>query len=95
MPSLIGGESLVPYCLTEPGAGSDTARLRTRAHHEGDEYVLDGSRCFISSTGSTQVPIIMAYTGEDGTRGISCFLAPVDASGIRYSRNGDKMDWHT
>ncbi len=84
LPGLIGGESLASYCLTEPDAGSDAARLRTRARREGDEYVLDGSKCFISGAGSTQVLIVMARTGEDGARGISCFLVPADAPGIRY-----------
>ena len=64
LPGLIGGESLASYCLTEPDAGSDAARLRTRARREGDEYVLDGSKCFISGAGSTQVLIVMARTGE-------------------------------
>ncbi|VTQ12846.1 acyl-CoA dehydrogenase [Pseudomonas aeruginosa] len=93
LPGLIGGESLASYCLTEPDAGSDAARLRTRARREGDEYVLDGSKCFISGAGSTQVLIVMARTGEDGARGISCFLVPADAPGIRYGRNEDKMGW--
>ncbi len=93
LPGLIGGESLASYCLTEPDAGSDAARLRTRARREGDEYVLDGAKCFISGAGSTEVLIVMARTGEDGAKGISCFLVPADAAGIRYGRNEDKMGW--
>ncbi|MEO4045946.1 isobutyryl-CoA dehydrogenase [Pseudomonas sp. CAU 1711] len=90
---LISGEALASYCLTEPDAGSDAAHLRTRARRDGDDYVLDGSKCFISGAGSTDVLIVMARTGEDGAKGISCFLVPGDASGVKYGRNEDKMGW--
>jgi len=93
LPRLISGELLASYCLTEPDAGSDAAHLRTRARREGDSYVIDGSKCFISGAGSTQVLIVMARTGEDGARGISCFLVPGDAEGVRYGRNELKMGW--
>lgn len=93
LPRLISGELLASYCLTEPDAGSDAAHLRTRARREGDSYVIDGSKCFISGAGSTQVLIAMARTGEDGARGISCFLVPGDAEGVRYGRNELKMGW--
>jgi len=93
LPGLISGQTLASYCLTEPDAGSDAANLRTRARREGDEYVIDGSKCFISGAGSTQVLIVMARTGEDGAKGISCFLVPADAPGGRYGRNEDKMGW--
>jgi alkylation response protein AidB-like acyl-CoA dehydrogenase len=90
---LTTGELLASYCLTEPDAGSDAAHLRSRARREGDEYVLDGSKCFISGAGSTDVLIVMARTGEDGARGISCFLVPADSPGVKYGRNEDKMGW--
>src|SRR5690606_3352441 len=93
LPGLTSGELLASYCLTEPDAGSDAAHLRTRARRDGDEYVLDGSKCFISGAGSTDVLIVMARTGEDGARGISCFLVPADAEGVKYGRNEDKMGW--
>jgi alkylation response protein AidB-like acyl-CoA dehydrogenase len=93
LPGLTSGELLASYCLTEPDAGSDAAHLRTRARREGDEYVLDGSKCFISGAGSTDVLIVMARTGEDGAKGISCFLVPADAPGVKYGRNEDKMGW--
>jgi alkylation response protein AidB-like acyl-CoA dehydrogenase len=93
LPGLIDGRLLASYCLTEPDAGSDAAHLRTRARRDGDYYVLDGSKCFISGAGSTDVLIVMARTGEDGAKGISCFLVPADAAGIRYGRNEDKMGW--
>ncbi len=93
LPRLTSGELLASYCLTEPDAGSDAAHLRTRARREGDEYVLDGSKCFISGAGATEVLIVMARTGADGAKGISCFLVPGDAEGVSYGRNELKMGW--
>jgi hypothetical protein len=94
LPRLVSGELLASYCLTEPDAGSDAAHLRTRARREGDDYVLDGSKCFISGAGSTDVLIVMARTGEDsGAKGVSCFLVPADAEGVQYGRNELKMGW--
>lgn len=94
LPRLVSGELLGSYCLTEPDAGSDAAHLRTRARRDGDYYVLDGSKSFISGAGATQLLLVMARTGEDpGARGISCFLVEADAPGIRYGRNEAKMGW--
>ncbi len=94
LPRLVSGELLASYCLTEPDAGSDAAHLRTRAKRDGDDYVLDGSKCFISGAGSTDVLIVMARTGEDsGAKGVSCFLVPADAEGVKYGRNELKMGW--
>jgi len=94
LPRLTSGELLASYCLTEPDAGSDAANLRTRARRDGDDYVIDGSKCFISGAGSTDVLIVMARTGEDsGAKGVSCFLVPADAEGVKYGRNELKMGW--
>ncbi|WP_339082213.1 isobutyryl-CoA dehydrogenase [Pseudomonas sp. TMP9] len=94
LPRLVSGELLASYCLTEPDAGSDAAHLRTRAKRDGDDYVLDGSKCFISGAGATDVLIVMARTGEDsGAKGVSCFLVPADAEGVKYGRNELKMGW--
>lgn len=93
LPGLVSGELLASYCLTEPDAGSDAAHLRTRARREGDDYLIDGSKCFISGAGATDVLIVMARTGEDGAKGISCFLVPADAAGVKYGRNELKMGW--
>src|SRR5690606_19323302 len=96
LPRLVSGELLASYCLTEPDAGSDAAHLRTRARRDGDDYVLDGGKCFISGAGSTDVLIVMARTGEDrGAKGISCFLVPGDAPGVKYGRNELKMGWRS
>ncbi len=94
---LTSGQKLASYCLTEPGAGSDAGSLRTTARREGDEYVLNGSKMFISGAGSTDVLVLMARTGtaEDGARGISAFAIPADAAGISYGKNEDKMGWNS
>jgi len=93
LPGLASGQLLASYCLTEPDAGSDAANLRTRARRDGDDYLLDGSKCFISGAGASDVLIVMARTGEDGAKGISCFLVPADAEGVKYGRNELKMGW--
>ncbi|WP_347505986.1 isobutyryl-CoA dehydrogenase [Pseudomonas anguilliseptica] len=94
LPRLVSGELLASFCLTEPDAGSDAAHLRTRAKRDGDDYVLDGSKCFISGAGSTDVLIVMARTGEEsGAKGVSCFLVPAEAEGVKYGRNELKMGW--
>ena len=94
LPALASGDLLASYCLTEPDAGSDAAHLRTRARRDGADYVLDGSKCFISGAGATEVLIVMARSGADsGAKGISCFLVPADAAGVKYGRNELKMGW--
>lgn len=92
-PALAAGEKLASYCLTEPNAGSDAASLKTSACRDGDDYVLNGSKAFISGAGSTDVLVLMARTGVDGPKGISCFLIPSDLPGISFGRNEDKMGW--
>ncbi|MDQ1117998.1 MULTISPECIES: acyl-CoA dehydrogenase family protein [Pseudoxanthomonas] len=94
-PGLVAGEKLASYCLTEPGAGSDAASLKTRAVREGDQYVLDGAKAFISGAGATDVLVVMARTGEPGARGISAFVVPADAEGISYGRKEEKMGWNS
>jgi alkylation response protein AidB-like acyl-CoA dehydrogenase len=94
-PALAAGEKLASYCLTEPGAGSDAASLKTRAVRDGGEYVLDGSKAFISGAGATDALVVMARTGEPGARGISAFVVPADAKGITYGRKEEKMGWNS
>jgi len=94
VPELVTGEKLGSYCLTEPGSGSDAASLRTTAKKDGDEYVLNGSKMFISGAGETDVLVVMARTGEDGPKGISAFVVPADAKGISYGKAEDKMGWN-
>ena len=94
-PALASGTKLASYCLTEPGAGSDAASLKTRAERDGDSYVIHGSKAFISGAGATDMLVVMARTGEDGARGISAFAVPADAQGIGYGRKEDKLGWHS
>ena len=90
---LMSGEALASYCLTEPGAGSDAASLKTSARSDGDEYVLNGAKAFISGAGDTDLLVLMARTGGPGAGGISCFAIPSDTPGVSYGRNEDKMGW--
>ena len=92
-PALSQGTKLASYCLTEPGSGSDAASLKTTAKKEGDHFVLNGSKAFISGSGATDCLVLMARTGEQGSKGISCFLIPADLPGIEYGKNELKMGW--
>lgn len=92
-PALSQGTKLASYCLTEPGSGSDAASLKTTAKKEGDHFVLNGSKAFISGSGATDCLVLMARTGEQGAKGISCFLIPADLPGIEYGKNELKMGW--
>ena len=92
-PQLSTGEKLASYCLTEPGSGSDAASLRTTATKDGSDFILNGSKAFISGSGATDCLILMARTGETGSKGISCFLVPADLPGIEYGKNEPKMGW--
>lgn len=91
---LVSGKTLSSYCLTEPGAGSDAASLKTRAVRDGDEYVLNGSKMFISGAGSTDLLLVMARTGEDGPKGISAFAVPANLAGVQYGKKEQKMGWN-
>ena len=93
-PALVTGEKLASYCLTEPGSGSDAASLKTKAVRDGDDYLITGSKMFISGAGSTDVLVVMARTGEDGPKGISAFVVPADAEGISYGKAEEKMGWN-
>ena len=92
-PQLSSGEKLASYCLTEPGSGSDAASLRTIAKRDGDNFILNGSKAFISGSGVTDCLVLMARTGDVGAKGISCFLIPADSPGIEYGKNEPKMGW--
>ncbi|WP_332852346.1 acyl-CoA dehydrogenase family protein [Duganella sp. S19_KUP01_CR8] len=90
---LASGQALASYCLTEAQAGSDAASLRTRAERQGERYVLNGSKAFISGAGSTDLLVVMARTGMDGASGISAFAVPADTPGISFGKNEEKMGW--
>ena len=94
LPRLTSLEWLASYCLTEPGAGSDAAALKTRATRAGDDYVLNGTKQFISGAGDSDIYVVMARTGEDGPKGISTFVVPKDAPGLSFGPSESKMGWH-
>ncbi len=93
---LVTGHKLASYCLTEPGSGSDAAALRTTAKKDGDHYVLNGSKMFISGAGETDVMVVMVRTGGEGPKGISAVVVPADADaeGIIYGKAEEKMGWN-
>ncbi|MFG6415637.1 acyl-CoA dehydrogenase family protein [Roseateles sp. DC23W] len=92
---LVAGRKLASYCLTEPGAGSDAASLKTRADWDGTQWVLNGSKAFISGAGATDVLIVMARTGGAGPSGVSAFVVPADAPGVGYGKKEHKMGWNS
>jgi len=93
LPNMVSGEWLGSYCLTEPNAGSDAASLRTKAEKQGEHYVLNGEKTFISGAGSTDVLVVMARTGGAGPKGVSAFVVDANSSGIEYGKNEHKMGW--
>jgi alkylation response protein AidB-like acyl-CoA dehydrogenase len=95
LPRLVTMEHLASYCLTEPGAGSDAAALKTRAVRDGDDYVVNGAKAFISGGGENEVYVCMVRTGEEGHRGISCLVADRDTPGISFGVNEKKLGWHS
>ena len=94
VPKLASMDTIASYCLTEPGAGSDAAALRTKAVRSGDEWVLDGVKQFISGAGQSDVYIVMARTGSEGPKGISAFVVPKDTPGLSFGTNEEKMGWN-
>jgi alkylation response protein AidB-like acyl-CoA dehydrogenase len=93
-PDLVAGSKLASYCLTEPGAGSDAGSLRTSAVLDGDHYVVNGSKVFISGAGETDVLVVMTRTGDAGPKGVTALLIPADAEGVGYGKKEDKMGWN-
>ncbi len=94
LPKLTSMETLASYCLTEPGSGSDAAALRTRAERDGNHYVINGTKQFISGAGATDLYVTMVRTGEDGPKGISTLVVPKDAPGLSFGANEHKMGWN-
>ncbi|MFE5941826.1 acyl-CoA dehydrogenase family protein [Streptomyces sp. NPDC056480] len=94
LPGLCSAETLGSYCLTEPGAGSDAAALRSRAERDGGHYVLTGVKQFISGAGVSDVYLVLARTGGDGPRGISAFVVERDDPGVSFGADERKMGWN-
>ena len=95
LPRLASMEHLSSYCLTDPGAGSDAAALKTRARRDGDFYALDGVKQFISGAGAADIYLVMARTGGDGAGGVSAFVVEKETAGLSFGANERKMGWNT
>jgi alkylation response protein AidB-like acyl-CoA dehydrogenase len=95
LPKLCTMQHFGSYCLTEPGAGSDAASLKTRARRDGEYYVLDGTKAFISGGGVSDVYVVMARTGEAGPRGISCIVVEKGTRGLSFGAQEKKLGWKT
>lgn len=94
LPALVSMDLLASYCLTEPGSGSDAAALKTTARRDGDDYVLNGTKQFISGGGVNDVYVVMVRTGEDGPKGISCLVVDRDTPGVSFGAPEKKLGWN-
>src|SRR5579863_10243096 len=94
LPKLCTMELLASYCLTEPGSGSDAAALATRAVRDGDHYVLNGQKQFITGAGAGDLYVVMVRTGGPGPSGISTLVVPGDTPGLTLGANERKMGWN-
>ncbi len=95
LPKLTTMEHFASYCLTEPGAGSDAAALTTKAVRDGDHYIINGGKAFISGGGRSDVYVTMVRTGAEGAGGISCIAIPKDAPGLSFGAQERKMGWNS
>jgi alkylation response protein AidB-like acyl-CoA dehydrogenase len=95
LPGLIGMEKLASYCLTEPSSGSDAAALKTKAVRDGDDWIVSGTKQFISGGGENDLYVTMVRTGEDGPKGISCLVIEKDMAGVSFGAQEKKLGWHS
>jgi hypothetical protein len=95
VPRLATMELIASYCLTEPGSGSDAAAMRTAATRDGDHFILNGSKAFISGAGTSDVYVVMARTGEPGPKGISAFVVNKETPGLSFGAQEKKMGWNS
>ena len=95
LPKLTSMEMIASYCLTEPGSGSDAGAMRSRAVRDGDHYVLNGGKAFISGAGTSDIYVAMVRTGDNGPKGVSCFIIEKDTPGLSFGANEKKMGWHS
>jgi alkylation response protein AidB-like acyl-CoA dehydrogenase len=95
LPGLNAMDLFASYCLTEPGAGSDAAALATRAERDGDQYVVNGAKAFISGAGVADVYVCMVRTGGDGPSGISCLVIEKNTPGLSFGAQEKKLGWHS
>jgi alkylation response protein AidB-like acyl-CoA dehydrogenase len=95
LPDLVTMQSMASYCLTEPSSGSDAAALKTRALRDGDHYVVNGSKQFISGGGENDLYVTMVRTGDEGAKGISCLVIGKDMPGVSFGAQERKLGWHS
>ena len=95
LPELAAMKKFASYCLTEPDAGSDAASLRTRAVRDGDTYVLNGAKAFISGAGEADTYVCMVRTGAEGPKGISCIVVEKGTQGLSFGAQEQKLGWHS
>lgn len=95
IPPLMRMDMMASYCLTEPGSGSDAAAMRSRAQRDGDHYILNGGKAFISGAGYSDLYVAMVRTGDEGANGVSCFLVEKDTPGLSFGANERKMGWNS
>jgi hypothetical protein len=95
LPKLMTMEHFASYCLTEPSAGSDAASLRTKAVRAGDDYVLNGTKAFISGGGRSDIYVVMLRTGGEGPKGISTLVVPKDTPGLSFGKQEKKLGWNS
>ncbi|MCH9751489.1 MAG: isobutyryl-CoA dehydrogenase [Alphaproteobacteria bacterium] len=95
LPKLTSMDLIASYCLTEPGSGSDAVAMKTTAVRDGDTYVLNGSKQFISGAGTSDVYVLMAKTSDEGSRGVSAFIIPLGTPGLSFGGNEKKMGWNS
>src|SRR3546814_4342644 len=91
---LVSMEKIASYCLTEPGSGSDAAALKTTAKRDGDHYVLNGTKQFISGSGFNDIYVVMVRTGEHKSQGISCLVVEKDTPGLSFGAPERKLGWN-
>jgi alkylation response protein AidB-like acyl-CoA dehydrogenase len=94
LPSLVSMDQIASYCLTEPGSGSDAAALKTTARRDGDDYVLNGTKQFISGAGVNDIYVVMVRTGDAGAKGISCLVVEKGTPGLSFGAPERKLGWN-
>lgn len=95
LPDLIPMDKISSYCLTEAGAGSDAASLKTKAVRDGDDYVVNGSKQFISGGGENEIYVTMTRTSDDGAKGVTCLVIEKDMEGVSFGAQEKKLGWHS
>ncbi|HSZ50673.1 MAG TPA: acyl-CoA dehydrogenase family protein, partial [Caulobacteraceae bacterium] len=95
LPALCRMDLIASYCLTEPGAGSDAASLKTSARRDGDDYVLNGAKAFISGAGTSDLYVVMARTGGEGAGGVSAIVVEKGAPGLSFGASERKLGWRS